>query len=213
MDCNDQLSIVDTIAVQGDSKDIAYSNNQLIVLHHTPLMIEILHMNGISVKQKMLERKDRLPSQVSVMTEGDVTSIFVFDYGNLGILRLDEDLQEQQVFHIPGATRPPTGGETCIRPFTGRDSFPFTGRDIFPMTVSDICTSEPRCMLAVGENQLLVSDYGHGLWRLDYTIGRWTLLSENVGMAVSNGFGMAFCHEQNVLYYGGRDGVVRYAIS
>jgi len=108
MDCANQLSIVGTIAVRGYSKCIAYSNNQLFVLHYFPLKIEILHMNGTCVKQKMLGRfnLDRndlfLPFELSVMTEGDVTSIFVYDDDNLGILRLDEDLQEQQIFYIPG---------------------------------------------------------------------------------------------------------------
>ena len=64
-------------------------------------------------------------------------------------------------------------------------------------------------MLAVGENQLLVNDAFHRLWLLDSTIGRWTLLGENVGI----GYGMAFCHERNVLYYGGWDRVLRYSIS
>jgi len=93
---------------------------------------------------------------------------------NSRILRLDEDLQVQQVYPLPDS-------------------------------------AELSCVLAVGENQLLVSGVIDRLWQLDSTMGRWTQLKQAEWFIdVST---MAFCHERNVLYWEGREVVKRYAVS
>jgi len=106
--CDNKLSIVDTITVQGFCCSIAYSNELLVVLYEHPRKIEIMNLNGSVVKQNELNVRDifYLESQLSVMTEGDVTSIYVGDSNNKRILRLDEDMQEQQVYRLPGGAKP-----------------------------------------------------------------------------------------------------------
>jgi len=107
MDCENQLSIVSTITVQGKCEKVAYSNGHLIVLYEAPVKVAILHLNERVVKQKVLEISTYLfHNLLSVTTEGDVTSIFVSDFNNSSILRLDEDLQEQQVYPVPDGAEP-----------------------------------------------------------------------------------------------------------
>jgi len=173
--CDNKLSIVDTITVQGRCWSIAYSNKLLIVLYKDPCYkIEIMSLNGSVIKQYELQYgSDRfyLGSPLSVMTEGDVTSIYVCDFNNKRILRLDENLQEQQIYRLPDG-------------------------------------AEQRCVLAVGENQLLVGVSGGDIWQLDSTMGRWTFLGEKCFIVP-----MAFCHERQVLYGADfSDEVKRYAI-
>jgi len=106
--CDNKLSIVDTITVQGYCWNIAYSNKLLIVLYGHPRKIEIMNLNGSVVKQNELNllHQFSLGSQLSVMTEGDVTSIYVCEINNKRILRLDENLQEQQIYRPPGGAKP-----------------------------------------------------------------------------------------------------------
>jgi len=175
MDCDNQLSIVNTISVQGECVRLAYSNGHLIVIIDDPSKIEILTMKGGVVKQRDLElSKNFLHKYLSVIAENNVTSIFIYDINNRRILCLDEDLQVLQVYPV------------------------LDGASL-------------RCVLAVGQNQLLVTDFNGRLWQLDSTMGRRTLLNqeERFGFAYS----MAFCHERNVLYYCVINAVKRYAIS
>jgi len=170
LDCDNQLSIVKRIAVRGKVRGVAYSNGHLIVLYSFG-KIETLHMNGGIVRQTNLETSGLFKYQpLSVMTEGNVTSIFVYDYNKGRIIRLDENLQEQQVYPLPGV---------------------------------DL----PWSVLAVGGNQLLVSDFDGRLWQLDSTMGRWTRLKK---IYVDS---MAFCHDRHVLYCGFGNIVKSYAIS
>ena len=172
--CDNKLSIVDTITVQGFCWSIASSNKLLIVLYENPRKIEIMNLNGSVVKQNELNMYNSFHwrDKLSVMTKGDVTSIYVSDSNNKRIVRLDEDLQVQQVYSAPDG-------------------------------------AEPRGVLAVGENQLLVRDFDDRLWQLDSTMGRWTLLSEKWFIGP-----MTFCHERQVLYGAYFSGPVeRYAIS
>ena len=107
LDCVNQLSIVSTITVQGKCTEVAYSNGHLIVLYGAPRKIEILNLNGRVVKRKQLEISTHLlHNWLSVTTEGNVPSIYVGDYTNSRILRLDEDLQEQQVYPVPNRAKP-----------------------------------------------------------------------------------------------------------
>jgi len=104
--CDNTLSIVNTITVQGFCWSIAYSNKLLIVLY--PRKIEIMNLNGSVIKQNELNVPDQFSwgSQLSVMTEGDITSIYVGDSNNKRILRLDENLQEQQIYRLPDGAKP-----------------------------------------------------------------------------------------------------------
>jgi len=176
LDCDNQLSIVNTITVHGLCVKVAYGNDHLIVLYTHPSKIEILTMNGGVVKQMALELSITYwYNYLSVIAEDNVTSIYVGDYDNRRILRLDEDLQEQQVYPLP------------------RNNGPWS-------------------VVAVGENQLLVSDYRGNPWQLDTTMGRWTRLKQRESGLFA--YSMPFCHERNVLYYCSiRDAVKRYAIS
>ena len=106
IDCENQLSIVNTITVQGECADVAYSNGHLIVLYEQPVKVEILDLNGGLVEQKVLEIYSYAYNNLSVTTEGNVTSIYVCDYYNSIILRLDENLQEQQVYPVPDGAKP-----------------------------------------------------------------------------------------------------------
>ena len=170
LNCDNELSIDNRITVQKDLQELRYSNGHLIVLYNFG-KIEKLHMNGAVVRQTNLETSSlHIYQPLSVMTKGNVTSIYVGDYDNRRILRLDEDLQEQQVYPLP------------------RDNVPWS-------------------VLAVGENQLLVSDRNNRLWQLDSTMGRWTRLKKIEFDS------MAFCHNRHVLYCGVHDAVKRYAIS
>jgi len=173
LDCDNQLSIVNTIKVQGACLGLDYSNGHLIVLYSFG-KIEILNMHGGVVWQNNLEISTRYTyNHLSVMTECNVTSIFVVDYSSSRIHRLDENLQVRQVYPVPNDT-------------------------------------EKWSLLAVGENQLLVSDFNGRLWQLDTTMGRWALLT----MCPQYAWSLAFCHDRHILYYGGRSGVVKiYAIS
>jgi len=170
LDCDNQLSIVNRITVREELQELGYSNGHLIVLYGIG-KIEKLHMNGAVVRQTNLETSSlHIYQPLSVMTEGNVTSIYVGDYDNRRILRLDKNLQVQQVYPLKG------------------DNVPWS-------------------VLAVGENQLLVSDRNVSLWQLDSTMGRWTRLKK---IDVDS---MAFCHNRHVLYCGVNDAVKRYAIS
>jgi len=107
--CDSKLSKVDTITLQGRCCSIASSNKLLIVLYENQRKIEIMNLNGSVVKQKELnvpDRKNYVRSQLSVMTEGDVTSIYVCDYYKSRILRLDENLQKQQIYPLPDGAKP-----------------------------------------------------------------------------------------------------------
>jgi len=174
LNCSNTLTIMNTIRVSGECKDICYCNEQLVVRYSDPTeKIEILQMNGGVVKRKSLESSSFIyQNSLSVITESKVASIIVCDYNNRRILRLDENLHKQQVYPLPNGVAP--GG-----------------------------------VLAVGENQLLVSGYYGKLWQLDSTMSRWTLLSRE-------GFGyggtMAFCHIRHVLYWAGNE-VKRYELS
>ena len=68
--------------------------------------------------------------------------------------------------------------------------------------------ARPRRVLAVGENQLLVSTFDARLWQLDTTMGRWTCLNQEVFVD-----SMAFCHDRHVLYCGFGNTLKRYKIS
>jgi len=174
LDCDNQLSIVNTITVREKMRGLAYSNGHLIVLYMYGI-IETLHMNGEVVRQNNLEMyTGNITNHLSVMTEGNVTSIYVSYYNNIKIVRLDEDLQVQQVYLLPG-------------------------------------DAQPLDVLALGENQLLVSDFDDRLWQLDTTTGRWTRLNQEVDF--ENGYTMAFCHDRHVLYCGFANALIRYAIS
>ena len=98
-------------------------------------------MNGAVDRQTNLETSLHIYQPLSVMTEGNVTSIYVGDYDNSRILRLDENLQEQQVYPLPDGAKP--------------------------------CR-----VLAVGENQLMVSDTNYKHWQLNSTMRRWTRLKQ-----------------------------------
>jgi len=106
--CDSKLSIVDMITVQGWCWNIAYSNKLLIVLYENPRKIEIMNLNGSVVKQNELNMSKKIywGDKLSVMTEGDVTSIYVVDYNNKRILRLDENLQVQQIYRLPDGAKP-----------------------------------------------------------------------------------------------------------
>jgi len=107
LDCGNQLSIVNTINVHERCQEVAYSNDHLIVRHTQPSRIEILTMNGGVVKQRDLElSKTYLYNYLSVIAEDNVTSVYVGDDDSRRILRLDEDLQEQQVYPVPGRAKP-----------------------------------------------------------------------------------------------------------
>jgi len=174
LDCDNQLSIVNRITVRADLRGLAYSNGHLIVLYIYG-KIEKLHINGGVVRQNNLKTSTLYNYQpLSVMTESNVTSIYVCDDNNSRILRLDEDLQVQRVY-------PSQDG------------------------------AEPWGVLAVGENQLLVSDRDDILWQLDSTMGRWTRLKQAEWFF--NVDSMAFCHNRHVLYCSVRDAVKRFAIS
>jgi len=141
LDCDNQLSIVNRITVRENLRGLAYSNGHLIVLYSYG-KIEKLHINGGVVRQNYLNTCTLYYYQaLSVMTEGNVTSIYVGDFDNRRIVRLDEDLQKQQVYPSQDGAR-------------------------------------PWGVLAVGENQLLVSDCNDILWQLDSTMGRWTRLKQ-----------------------------------
>jgi len=175
LNCGNQLSVVNTINVHGRCEEVAYGNDHLIVLYTQRSRIEILTMNGGVVKQRDLElSKTYLYNYLSVIAEDNVTSIYVGDFINRRILRLDENLQEQQVYPVPGR-------------------------------------AELWCVLAVGENQLLVNDINKRLWQLDPTMGRWTRLKQGEWFGFA--FSMAFCYERNNLYWDGFKVVKRYAIS
>ena len=184
LECDNKLLVVTEIRVQGECTEVAYSNGHLIVLYTDPVKVEILHINGEVVKQNMLEISEILYfDSLSVNSEGNVTSIFVRDDENRRILRLDEDLQEQQVYRLP------------------RDNAPWG----FPEGAA------LWSVVAVGENQLLMTDYIARLWQLDTTTGRWTLLNEDLCCEAE--YSMAFCHDRNVLYFGYFCAIKRYAIS
>ena len=101
LDCAKQLSIVNRITVREELQELAYSNGHLIVLYDFG-KIEKLHMNGGVVRQNHLGTYISYYYQhLSVTTEGNVTSIYVSDFDNSRILRLDENLQEQQVYPVP----------------------------------------------------------------------------------------------------------------
>jgi len=176
LDCGNQLSIVNTITVHGRCEKVDYSNDHLIVLYTHPSKIEILTMNGGVVKQRDLElSKTYMYNYLSVIADNNVTWIFIYNINESRILRLDEDLQEQQVYPVPDRAK-------------------------------------PLCVVAMGENQLLVSDTNYRHWQLDSTMGRWTRLKQAEWLTQADR--MAFCHERNVLYYCSvRDAVKRYAIS
>jgi len=107
LDCDNQLSIVNTITVHGRCEAVAYSNDHLIVLCTHPSKIEILTMNGGVVKQRDLElSKTYLYIYLSGIAEDNVTSIYVSDFINRRILRLDENLQVQQVYPVPDGAKP-----------------------------------------------------------------------------------------------------------
>jgi len=174
LNCDNELSIVNRITVQEDLQELRYSNGHLIVLYNFG-KIEKLHMNGAVVRQTNLETSSlHIYLPLSVMTEGNVTSIYVGDYDNRRILRLDEDLQEQQVYPVPDG-------------------------------------AEPWGVLAVEENQLLVSDRNDRLWQLDTTMGRWTHLKQKEWF--KGAYTMAFCHDRHVLYFSVINAVKRFAIS
>jgi len=101
LDCDNQLSIVNRITVREELQELAYSNGHLIVLYDIG-KIEKLHMNGGVVRQNNLGTYISYNYQhLSVTTEGNVTSIYVSDFDNRRIIRLDENLQEQQVYLVP----------------------------------------------------------------------------------------------------------------
>ena len=176
IDCENQLSIVNTITVQGECADVAYSNGHLIVLYEQPVKVEILDLNGGLVERKVFEMYSYFHKALSVMTEDNETSIYVGDYASRSILRLDENLQEQQVYPLPGAAK-------IMR------------------------------VLAVGENQLLVSLMDGRHWQLDSTMGRWTRLKQGELKWNIPEYAMAFCHDRHVLYSVGWKRVQRHAIS
>ena len=171
MNCDNQLSIVNRITGRGSLRGLAYSDGHLIVLNSFG-KIEILHMNGGVFRQHFLDIfLGYIHNHLSIMTEGNVTSIFVVDSAKRRIHHLDENLQVQQVYSLPGR-------------------------------------AEPISILAVGENQVLVSDLFDRLWQLDTTMGRWTKRERFLGTYV-----MAFCHDRHILYCSVNDAVNRYAIS
>jgi len=105
--CDNQLSVVKTITVHGRCEEVAYSNDHLIVLYTQPSRIEILTMNGRVVKRRDLElSKTYLYKYLSVIAEDNVTSVYVSDDDSRRILRLDENLQVQQVYPVPDGAKP-----------------------------------------------------------------------------------------------------------
>jgi len=107
LDCGNQMSIVNTITVHVRCKEVAYSNDHLIVLDTHPSKIRILTMNGGVVKQRDLElSKTYQYNYLSVIAEDNVTSIYVSDFINSRILRLNENLQVQQIYPHPDRAGP-----------------------------------------------------------------------------------------------------------
>lgn len=103
LDCKNKLFIENTIFVQHECRDIAYNNEQLIVRYRDYRKIEIMRLNGEVVKQTLLGTRNILyANSLSVISEENATSIFVSDYSNSRIVRLDDELQEQQVYPLPG---------------------------------------------------------------------------------------------------------------
>jgi len=99
LECNDRLTIVNSIAVKGVCWNIDYNSTDLVVHYRQPNKIEIVHMNSGEVKQRFQEKDDILTYALSVCT--DRKNTFVYGLNHLAILRLDEDLQVQQIFHLP----------------------------------------------------------------------------------------------------------------
>ena len=107
IDCHNTLSVLNTIPAHGMCWDISYCNTHLIVLYNNPCKVKILHLGGGVVRHNELQISTNiLINHLSVMTDGNVTSIFVSDNDKSRILRLDEDLREQQVYPLPDGVEP-----------------------------------------------------------------------------------------------------------
>ena len=107
LECNDRLTIVKSIAVQGVCWDIDYNSTDLVVLYRRPKQIDIVDMDDGKLKQRFLEKGTDITSSLSVCADKKVT--FITDFDDKQILRLDEDLQVQQIYHLPEVAKP-----TCL---------------------------------------------------------------------------------------------------